>query len=98
MEHKHINTLSPNVIAFYLRTDKFDSDAGEWSPRVPKVNGFQLEITATEPETEEIIYLPMRYNFSKQDIEQFICPHRTTIIDIELLRLPSPQVYRMVSL
>ena len=98
IEDKHINQVSPNVMTFYLRTDAFDSGTKTWRPHIPNVKGFFLEVTATEPETGEILYLPFRREFNTADLEDFIQPHRTTIIDIDLLRLPSPEVYRLVKL
>ncbi len=96
IEAKHINRLHPNIICFYLRTHAFDADAGDWTARLPRVNGCYLEISATEPDTDEILYLPLRFELSSDELETFIQPHRTTVIDVELLRLPSPEVYRMV--
>ncbi|MBI1374565.1 MAG: hypothetical protein GC159_17750 [Phycisphaera sp.] len=101
MEAKHVNSLTPGVITFYLRTDAFDevADAGKggWTPRVPLVDGCYLEVSAAEPQTEDILYLPMRFEFTPQQLVEYIQPHRTTILDIVLLRLPSPDVYRMVT-
>ncbi len=90
------NEISANIFTFYLRTDTFDSDTNKWTPQVPKINGCFLEITATEPETEEVLYLPFRYQFTKEQFEGFIQPHRTTVIDVTLARLPSPDVFRAV--
>jgi hypothetical protein len=97
IEHKHINSLTPNIIAFYLRTDEFDSDEDAWVPRIPKVDGCYLDISATEPETVDINYLPLRVEFTKTELEKFIRPHMTTIIDVVLQRVPSPSVYKMVT-
>lgn len=96
-EDKHRNEISPHIITFYLRTDAFNAEQNEWIPRVPAVDGCYLEVTAVQPETREILYLPMRFEFSKEDLIQWIQPHCTTIIDIELLRLPSPEVFRITS-
>ena len=60
-QDKHKNDVTPNVIAFYLRTKSWDDDAEDWVDCVPKVNGCYLEITAVEPETGEILYLPLRF-------------------------------------
>jgi hypothetical protein len=55
-----------------------------------------LEISAVDPETDEILYLPLRIELSTETLKQWIQGHRTTIIDVELLRLPSPNVFRIV--
>jgi hypothetical protein len=96
IEHKHVNSQSPNIITFYLRTDRFDKDANDWVARVPEVDGCFLEISANEPDTDEILYMPMRFEFSAGQLKTFIRPHMTTVMDVELLRVPSPDVYRMI--
>lgn len=100
IEDKHVNTRSPNVITFFLRSAKFREQlaAGQtepWESRVPAVNGCYLEITARERETDEILYLPFRFEFGKKQLADWITPHATTVIDVELLRLPSPQVFQL---
>ena len=94
IEDKHINRVSPNIITFYVRTDQFDGDG--WAPQVKKVNGCFLEITAMDPLTEEVLYLPFRRHFTPEELVESIQPNRTTIIDIELVRLPSPDVFKAV--
>jgi pimeloyl-ACP methyl ester carboxylesterase len=95
-EDKHVNGLNPNIIVFYLRTDEFVDKKKGWVPRVPEVNGCYLEVSAVEPETQDILYLPMRYEFSAEQLNNWIQGHHTTVIDVELLRLPSPNVFKIV--
>lgn len=54
-----------------------------------------LEVTAVEPDSANITYLPMRYRFTNAEMQEFIRPHLTTVVDIELLRLPSEDVFRI---
>ena len=102
MEHKHVNSKDPNIICFYLRTEKYnkarakDSDPYPWDNRITEVNGCHLEISATEKETDDIKYLPLRIEFSSDQLKQWIRSHETTIIDVELQRFPSGNVYKMV--
>jgi len=96
IEDKHVNGCSPNILTFYLRTDAFSAEVGSWIPRVPEVNGCILEISAVEPQTNEILYLPLRFEFTPEELEAWIQGDRTTLIDVELLRLPSPSVFTMV--
>jgi hypothetical protein len=96
-EDTHVNDVTPNTINFYLRTDRYDRDADDWVPRLPKVKGAWLEVTAVEPQTDEIVCLPLRYELGTDDLVQWIRPHGTTIIDVELLRVPSDAVFRMVA-
>ena len=95
-EDKHVNEVTPNIIDFYLRTDAFDLKSKGWVPLVPEVKTCALEITAVEPETGEILYLPFRLELDNDQLLQWIQGHRTTIMDVELLRLPSPNVFKMV--
>lgn len=96
IEHRHINSSSPHVITFYLRTLAFDAERKDWISRLPAVGGIDLEISATEPQTAEIRYLPLRYEFDAESVVRLLKPHTTTILDIELIRMPSEEVFRMV--
>ncbi len=102
MEHRHKNRKSPNILCFYLRTEVFSkekADAGNpypWDNRLDEVNGCHLEISATEKETGSIQYLPLRIEFTNDQLQQWVRSHETTIIDVELQRLPSEDVYRLV--
>ncbi len=96
LEDRHVNDTTPNVIAFYLRTHAWSEQTGDWEPRLPDVRGLYLEVSATEPQTDQIAYLPMRYELTSDELVAWIAPHRTTVIDIELLRLPSDRIFMMV--
>ena len=96
-EDKHVNEVSPNIITFYLRTDAFVNKTKGWVARVPEVKSCALEITAVEPQTGEILYLPFRLELDVDQLQQWIQGHRTTVMDVELFRLPSPKVFMIVS-
>jgi hypothetical protein len=96
MEDKHVNGVSPNIITFYLRVGAFSKEAGDWVDRVPEVQGCYLEISALEPRTEEILYLPLRLEIGAKALQTWIQWDRTTIVDVELLRVPSPEIFRLV--
>jgi hypothetical protein len=55
-----------------------------------------LEITVVEPETSDILYLPCRIELNGAQLREWMLGHHTTVFDVELLRLPSPNVFRMV--
>jgi hypothetical protein len=90
-EDEHVNDLAANCICFYLRATKWDGK--QWVDRVAQVNGCVLEVTAVEPDNDDIVYLPLTIPLSAADLAHWIVPHTTTIIDIELLRLPGPDVF-----
>jgi hypothetical protein len=95
-EDKHLNQVNGNIITFYLRTDAFEKERRRWVPRVPEVDMCALEISAVESETGEILYLPLRLKLKTGQLTEWIQGHRTTVIDVELLRLPSPNVFKMI--
>ena len=100
IEHTSVSGVAPNVIVFYLRTQKFDRRAKDWLDQLANVSDFELEITAIEPAAPRqdplISYLPLRLPLSGKQLKNFIQPHRTTIVDVTLLRLPSPDLYQLI--
>jgi hypothetical protein len=96
-EHVHRNRRSPHILCFYLRTSSFDVRRGAWLDRVAQVGGLHLEIAPTASGTQDVRYLPVCLSISAQRLRRFIQHHRTTVIDVSLLRLPSPDVFRLVA-
>lgn len=95
-EDKHLNLIDRNIILFYLRTNAFVAAKKRWESQVSEVEMCALEISAVEPETGEILYLPFRKKLKTEQLQEWIQGHRTTVIDVELLRLPSPKVFKMI--
>jgi hypothetical protein len=95
-EDKHVNQRDKNIILFYLRSAQYEPRKRRWVNRVEQVEGLTFEITATEPETDEIAYLPLVHKVDGEALARWIVPHETTIIDIELLRVPSPKIFKIV--
>ena len=95
-----VSGVSPNVILFYLRVRKFQRKEQDWVNQLADVLDFALEITAIEPAAPSqnplISYLPLRIPLNRRQMTNLIQPHRTTIIDVTLLRLPSPEVYQLI--
>ena len=100
MEDTSVSGASPNVILFYLRVRKFQRKEQDWVDQLAKVYDFALEITAIEPAAPSqdplISYLPLRIPLNRRQLTNLIQPHRTTIVDVTLLRLPSPDVYQLI--
>jgi|ERR1700736_1726492 len=100
IEDTVVSGISRNVIVFYIRAKRFDKRQKDWLDQVADVCDFALEITAIEPATPIddplIVYLPLRIPLTNDELKDLIQPHRTTIIDVTLLRLPSPEVYQLV--
>ena len=102
VEHTHRNEVTPNVFTFYLRTGKWDKNAktfraadGTYLNRLNDIDQALLEITATEPQTNDIQYVPFRKVFSAASLLEFVHHHATTVVDIEMLRIPSGNVFAM---
>lgn len=106
IEHKHRNTETPNVLTFYLRTGRwlkkedaavgtFWDDNGAYLNRLSEVDDLVLDITGEERQTNDIQYVPFRKRFDTAALMQYIQPHATTIIDIEMQRIPSRDVFRV---
>jgi hypothetical protein len=55
-----------------------------------------LEIDFIEPASPAIKYLPFRFQFDTAQLKTWIVGHRTTIIDIQAYRAPSPQVFAIL--
>ncbi len=100
IEDTVVSGISPNAIVFYLRAQKFDKRAKDWVDQIPNISDFAIEITAIEPSAPLhdplVTYLPLRISLSNDELRALIQPHRATIIDVTLLRLPSPKVYQVV--
>ncbi len=97
IEDKHQNRDHPGTVTFYLRTQEYQKINGE---RVivnlmDSVAALDFEITGSEPQSEEIRYLPVHIHLSGKDLGRLVEPHRTTVIDIEMLRLPSGKVFQL---
>lgn len=90
-EDKHKCGKSPNCINFYLRLNTFDPKIG-WPSQLEKVNGVDLEIDATDPASDRVFYLPVRFRISNLNLLKWIQPHRTTVLDVTMIRLPKDQV------
>ncbi len=100
IEDTSVSGVSRNSIVFYLRVQKFDRRAKDWVDQLGNVADFALEITAIEPAAPTndplISYLPLRIPLKGKEVAKLIQPHRTTILDVTLLRLPSPDVYQLI--
>jgi hypothetical protein len=100
VEDTSVSGISPNSILFYLRVNRFDGKSKQWVDQLALLDDFALEITAIEPatpaQTPLVSYLPLRIPLKKTQVAKFIQPHRTTLIDVQLVRVPAPDVYQLM--
>lgn len=92
----HRNHASKNVITFFLRMTRWNRN-DDWDDELDDVDGVVLEIQGNEPQTDDIQYLPFRLQLDKGALRKWIIPHTTTLVDIQMLRIPSSDVFRMVT-
>ena len=87
---KHKNGVTPNSICFYLRVAGWNEadDA-----QLLATNGVTLEIDAVDPVTQRAVYIPLRYRIAAADLATWIQPHRTTVVDVALQRVPSDNTF-----
>jgi len=91
IEDKHHNYRDKGSITFYLRTQEFN--APDWIELLDKVASTEVEITGYEALSSDIDYIPLTISLHPDQIRSAIQSFRTTIFDIELMRLPSEKVF-----
>lgn len=87
-QDKHKNGVTPNVINFYIRTEAWRDEQEDWTSQLDGLKGVSLEVDAIDPVTQRVLYLPLRVKITTQELKKWIEPHRTTIVDVRLMRLP----------
>jgi len=92
-EDKHKNDFTPNTINFYLRIEKFNPDTHTWDSQLPDINGVDIEIDATDAVTNRVVFLPIRLRVDANQLQKWLRPHRTTIVDVTMFRVPSSQAF-----
>jgi hypothetical protein len=101
IEDAVVNSVSPNVITYYVRVSRFNSAKQDWEFVLGEIANFILEITAFEPNAAHddpiVAYVPLSIPNAKDVMINFIQPHRTTVIDVELVRIPRSRIYQIVS-
>lgn len=98
IEDKHSNQLTPGIVTFYLRVQQFNPArrSQPWVNRLDSVADVDFEVTAYEPASDDISYLPLRMRLTQAELQQLIQAHRTTIVDIQLVRLPTERVFKVL--
>jgi hypothetical protein len=92
-EDTHQNRASPDTITFYLRLEKWEPQQKTWINRLNEVNGVDLEIDCIDPKTQRITFVPLRMRLDATILARYLQPHRATLIDVELLRLPARETF-----
>jgi len=95
IEDRHNNSNDKGTLTFYLRTQKFNKSKKAWIDLLDKIADLHIEISGHEPLSGDIAYLPLNIQLTNKDLKQAIKSFQTTIIDIELIRLPSENVFKV---
>lgn len=95
IQHRYKNTLYPNHFVFYLRVEQFDAKSKKFICQLDKIKDCTLHITATEPGTDNIEYVPFNMRLNKDALEEFIRPNEVTLVDLQMYRVPAQEVYKI---
>ena len=91
IEDKHINSRHSGTSTYYLRTVKHDN--GQWIDLLNTVAPLELEITAYESLCGNIAYVPLSITLDGDHLRTILSTFCTTIIDVNLMRLPTDDVF-----
>ncbi len=89
----YLEDKTQNIVVYYLRTSKYDKATNEWLPLLDSITECNLEIDFVEPDSDVVKYLPFRFHFDSGQLKSWVMGHRSTVIDIEVIRLPDPKVF-----
>jgi hypothetical protein len=93
IEDRHANGDHAGTETFYFRTQQFQPGSQRWRNLVDNIAPMHLEITGTEADAEEIRFVPLNLRLSQKEMQALVTPFQTTIVDVELVRLPAPAVF-----
>jgi len=93
IEDHHGNKKDRGAITFYLRSQQFNKRGKTWQEKLEKVAPVKVEITGSEPDSDDIAYVPINIELDSAEVNAILQSFRTTIIDVTLVRLPSTDVF-----
>lgn len=91
IEDKHRNQKHPGTITFYLRSVAYENK--QWHDMLDHISPLNVEITAYEPDSDNIAYVPIRLQLSSKELRYILNTHSTTVIDVTMMRLPKDGVF-----
>ena len=97
IEDHHGNKKNKGTITYYLRTQKFDKKSKKWRDQIAKLLPLDVEITGHEPLSDDISYVPLNIRLTVKQVASIVLSFQTTIIDVQLVRLPSRKVFDIKS-
>lgn len=97
IEDHHGNKKSDGIITFYLRTQKFNEKTKEFDEILNSIAPVDIEVTGHEPDSKDIEFVPLNIQLEPKHVTGILQSFRTTIIDVELVRLPTDKVFEIVN-
>ena len=93
IEDRRSNKNHYGTMTFYLRTQAFKSK--KFKNLLPGLQGVDVEITGDEPLSDDIEYVPLKISLTGKQAVSVLSNFETTIIDVQLVRLPSQNVFKI---
>ena len=93
IEDRRGNKNYEGTMTFYLRTQKFARK--RWRELLENLQPLDVEITGSEPLSSDINYVPLKISLTSKQVASVLKSFQTTIIDIQLARLPSQNVFKV---
>ncbi|MET1255666.1 hypothetical protein [Aliikangiella maris] len=93
IEDDHVNEQNPANKTLYLRTQQYDSKSKTWINLMDNISPLNMEVTGVEAHSKDIAYVPVNISLSSKQLQQVVQNFTTTIVDIQLIRLPSSNVF-----
>jgi hypothetical protein len=93
IEDRRNNRNHGGTMTFYLRTQRFEDK--QWTELLENLRPLDVEITGTEPQSSDIEYLPLKISLTGNEVATILKSFQTTVIDIQLARLPSQNVFKV---
>lgn len=93
IEDHHANSNDDGTITYYLRTHKFNRSQKKWDDLIEKIAPVHFEVTGHEAGSGDISYVPLNIRLTANQVREVVSGFQTTIVDIELVRLPSQRVF-----
>lgn len=93
IEDRHDCDQHKGTTTFYFRTQSFNKKSKTWKESLQNIAPLHLEITGEETDSPEIEFIPLNIRLSAAEVRSILKSFQTTIIDIELVRLPTQKVF-----
>ena len=97
IEDRRGNKNHYGTITYYLRTQNFDKKNKTWDDLIATLLPVDVEISGHEPLSDDIAYVPLNIRLTAKQVASILRSFQTTIIDVQLLRLPSQKVFAIKS-